>query len=69
MRRPQKLIIDKKLMHGWAECQPPMGVACLQDRVVLSLVMCPTAAQCRRLAAWLVKAADWIEVKEVGDED
>jgi hypothetical protein len=46
-----------------------MGVACLQDRVVLSLVMCPTAAQCRRLAAWLVKAADWIEVKEVGDED
>jgi hypothetical protein len=45
-----------------------MGVACLQDRVVLSLVMCPTAAQCRRLAAWLVKAADWIEAKEVGRE-
>ena len=64
MRRPHGLVLDKKLLHGWAECQPPMGVACLRDRVVLSLVMSPTGAQCRRLAAWLVKAADWIEAKE-----
>lgn len=25
-----------------------------------------TASECRRLAAWLVKAADWIEAKEEG---
>ena len=68
MRRPHALILDKTLVHGWAECQPPQGVGCLQDCVVISLVMSPTAAQCRRLAAWLVKAADWIEVKEVGRE-
>jgi hypothetical protein len=66
MRRPHALALDKNLVHGWAECQPPTGVACLQDRVVLSLVMCPTAAQCRRLSAWLIKAADWIEAKENG---
>jgi hypothetical protein len=68
MRRPRTLVLDKKRVHGWAECQPPMGVACLQDRVALSLVMCPTVAQCRRLAAWLVKVADWLEAKEVGRE-
>jgi hypothetical protein len=64
MRRPRALVLDKQLLHGWVECQPPMGVGCLQERVVLSLVMCATASECRRLAAWLVKAADWIDHDE-----
>ena len=67
MRKPKTLVLDATRTHGWAECQlAEGGVMCMRDRVTLSLVMCPTAAQCRRLAAWLVKAADWIEAKEEG---
>jgi hypothetical protein len=68
MRRPRTLALDKTRLHGWAECQEAMGTACLQERVVLSLVMCPTPVQCRRLAAWLIKAADWLEAKDEGNE-
>ena len=68
MSRPRTLVLDKTRLHGWVECQEAMGTACLQDRVAISLVMCLTGAQCRRLAAWLIKAADWIEAKEVGGE-
>ena len=66
MRKTKTLVLDATRTHGWAECQLAEGVMCMRDRVTLSLVMCPTAAQCRRLAAWLVKAADWIEAKEEG---
>ena len=66
MRKPRTLVIDATRTHGWAECQSSEGLMCMRDRVALSLVMCPTAAQCRRLAAWLIKAAAWIEAKEEG---
>ena len=66
MRKPKTLVLDAFRNHGWAECQLAEGLMFIPDRVTLSLVMCPTAAQCRRLAAWLVKAADWIEAKEEG---
>jgi hypothetical protein len=62
MRRPKTLDID----DGWAECvsadEHPMRRSC----VGLGMMPWLSAAQCRRLAAWLSQAADWIEAKEEG---
>jgi hypothetical protein len=62
MRRPKTLDIE----DGWAECvsadEHPMRRSC----VGLGMMPWLSAAQCRRLAAWLIQAADWIEAKEEG---
>jgi hypothetical protein len=66
MRKPKAFVLDATRTHGWAECQLAEDVMCMRDRVTISLIMSPTASQCRRLAAWLIKAAIWIESKEEG---
>lgn len=63
MRKPT----DLWLGGGWAECVNAENDIQIRRRTV-GLAMMPwlTAAQCRRLAAWLLKAAEWIEAKEGG---
>lgn len=62
MRKPKTLDLD----DGWAECVLSDEHPQCQTCVNLAMLPWLSAAQCRRLAAWLLKAADWIEAKEEG---
>jgi hypothetical protein len=62
MRRPKTLDID----DGWAECVSADEHPMRRSGVGLGMMPWLSAAQCRRLAAWLIQAADWIEAKEEG---
>lgn len=63
MRKPRTLWIG----GGFAEAVNGESDQQIRRRVVgVNLLPWLSAAQCRRLAAWLVKAAEWIEAKEEG---
>lgn len=63
MRRPKTLHLEP---GGWAECVS--AEESYERRPCAGIGMPPwlNAQQCRRLAAWLVRAAEWIEAKEDG---
>ena len=63
MRKPKAL----RLGGAWAEVVNAENDIRIGGRAAgLSLMPWLTAPQCRRLAAWLIKAAEWIEAKDGG---
>ena len=60
MRKPRTIDFG----DGWAECVSADEHLMRRSRAGLGMMPWLSASQCRRLAAWLIKAAEWIEAKE-----
>lgn len=60
MRKPKTIDFD----GAWAECVTAEEHPSRRALAGLGMMPWLSAAQCRRLAAWLIKAAAWIEAQE-----